>query len=124
MVSAQTQMAVKIIHLPPGDLPEAANCAATNSANTLLMLDFHHRMEKLHAVTMRLNAWGIQIIERAPHAGEAMLPTIIIRRDPKKSIGKLLDVTTGRRSYIPGLAGETVVMAQFGGVLIRWVETV
>lgn len=85
------------------------------------------RLITLNAAVRELRDMGLQVLEQHlrgdfPAQGE---PTVVIKRDPNRSIAPLLDAA-GPRRWIRGPVGRlgavTTAYAPFRGVLVIWEE--
>lgn len=85
------------------------------------------RLITLNAAVRELREMGLQVLEQHLHGdfpaeGE---PTVVIKRDPNRSIAPLLDAA-GPRRWIRGPVADfgavTTAYAPFRGVLVIWEE--
>ncbi len=93
----------------------------------VLCHDTLDRLITLNAAVRELREMGLQVLEQHlrgdfPAQGE---PTVLIKRDPNRSIAPLLDAA-GPRRWIRGpaasLGAVTTAYAPFRGVLVVWEE--
>lgn len=104
------------------------SCAAVDRpAPRVLCRDTLDRLITLNAAVRALRKMGLQVVEQHlrgefPAEGE---PTVLITRDPDRSIAPLLDAA-GPRRWIRGPVGTadaiTTAYAPFRGVLVIWEE--
>lgn len=104
--------------------PLAASCMAEPR---VLGHDTLDRLITLNAAVRELREMGLHVLEQHlrgdfPAQGE---PTVLIKRDPNRSIAPLLDAA-GPRRWIRGPVGSraavTTAYAPFRGVLVIWEE--